>query len=178
MKGLVFTEFMEMVEQKFGFVMADEIVQMVQPASGGVYTGVGTYPSEELVALVVALHKKTGIPVPDLIEAFGRHLFLYFLSTFSHFFETDKNTFSFLSKIEGYIHVEVKKLYPDAELPHIKAEIVDNQLILLYKSNRRFSKLAEGLMKECAVYYKENIDIHAEYLKEDGSEVKFTLIKS
>ncbi len=44
MNGIVFTEFMEMVEKTWGIDMVD----VVTPLSEGSYTCVGTYPHEEL----------------------------------------------------------------------------------------------------------------------------------
>ena len=44
MKGIVFTEFLEMVEDKFSADMVDDIIDDCDLASGGAYTAVGTYP--------------------------------------------------------------------------------------------------------------------------------------
>jgi len=178
MKGFIFTEFMEMVEQKFGFVMANEMIEEGNPASEGVYNGIGTYPVDELVTLIGILHQKTRIPVADLIETFGRHLFRYFVHNYSHFFEKESNTFDFLARIEGYIHVEVKKLYHDAELPLIETTASGNRLVMVYRSKRKLYKLAEGLIKECAAYYGENIVLHTSLLEADGSAVKFELVRN
>ncbi len=74
MKGIVFTEFLEMVEQKFGISLADKIVQ--QPnIDFDSYTAVGSYPHGQMVNLVINLSKETGIPVPDLLKTYGHHLF-------------------------------------------------------------------------------------------------------
>ena len=43
MKGIVFTEFLEMVEDKFSFDVVDTIIEQSELESGGVYNaGVGT----------------------------------------------------------------------------------------------------------------------------------------
>jgi len=55
MKGVVFTEFLDMVEAKFSADMVDDIIDDAKLASGGAYTAVGTYPHSEMVALGVAL---------------------------------------------------------------------------------------------------------------------------
>ena len=44
MKGLVFTEFIEMMENDFGFEVADRVIENSDTISKGVFTGVGTYP--------------------------------------------------------------------------------------------------------------------------------------
>ena len=48
MLGVVFTEFVEMVEDSFGEEVADEMLEMSKLASGGVYTAVGTYSYQEI----------------------------------------------------------------------------------------------------------------------------------
>jgi hypothetical protein len=55
MKGVVFTEFLEMVEGRFGLAMADRIIEAAQLPSSGAYTAVGTYDYTEMVHLVNAL---------------------------------------------------------------------------------------------------------------------------
>ena len=52
MKGVVFTEFLEMVEDRFSPEMADRIIEGAELASGGVYTTVGTYDHGEMIQLV------------------------------------------------------------------------------------------------------------------------------
>ncbi len=55
MKGIVFTEFIEMVESKFGFDMMDDIIESANLPSGGIYTAVGTYDHTEMVQLVIEI---------------------------------------------------------------------------------------------------------------------------
>ncbi len=69
MKGLVFTEFLDMVEQRFSADMVDDIIEASDLPSGGAYTAVGTYSHSEIVALVQQLAIRTGIAVPDLLTS-------------------------------------------------------------------------------------------------------------
>ena len=85
--------------------------------SGGAYTAVGTYDHGEMWSLVIELGKATGTPVPHLMHAFGEHLFHRFTVVYPVLFEKASSAFDFLQKLEGLIHAEVRKLYPDAELP-------------------------------------------------------------
>ena len=160
MKGVVFTEFLEMVEQRFSPDMVDDVIDDARLPHGGVYTAVGTYPHGEIVAMVVALSQRAGLPVPDLIRAFGEHLFGRFVQAYPAFFTGVKDAFGFLSGIEDIIHAEVRKLYPDAELPRFIVEYHDSdRLVLLYQSPRHFEDLAEGLMHGCVTHFKEPIRI-------------------
>ena len=52
MKGVVFTEFLEMVEDQFGYETVDAIIVNSKVPSEGAYTAVGTYPSSEIFSLV------------------------------------------------------------------------------------------------------------------------------
>ena len=78
MKGIVFTEFLQLVEEKFGYETVDKVLLQVQPENDGAYTAVGTYDHQELIQLVVALSQETKVAVPDLVKAFGRYLFTKF----------------------------------------------------------------------------------------------------
>lgn len=163
MKGIVFTEFLGMVERQFSADMVDDVIDEAQLPHGGAYTTVGTYPHQEMVSMVVALSKHSGIEVTDLVRAFGEYLFGRFVIAFPSFFEGVGDAFQFLSRIEDVIHTEVLKLYPDAELPRFDVEHHDaRKLVLLYHSPRHFEDLAEGLMRGCVAHFGEAIVITRE----------------
>jgi len=178
MKGVVFTEFLEMVSSMFGEDMADDIIDDSNLPSGGAYTQVGTYDHTEIVALVSALSVRTETPVPTLLKVYGKHLFGRFSALYPVFFETPQTAFDFLSGIENYIHVEVRKLYPDAELPTFDiARDGNNKLTMIYRSGRHFEDLAEGLIEGCLEYYKEDCLIEREDETTEGAGSVFTITK-
>ena len=178
MKGLIFTEFIEMVEQEMGYEMVHHIITDSHLPSEGIYTAVGTYPETEMVQLLTQLSKHTKTEIPELLFSFGKHLFSRFSVLYAHFFEGKTTAFELLENIEDYIHVEVLKLYPDAALPTI--DIIkqdDSNMQLIYRSPRKLSQFALGLMTGCSEHYKEEIDISEIKNIEDGSEVWFQLSK-
>ncbi len=178
MKGIVFTEFLEMVEEKFGYTMVDNLLSTTELPSEGVYTSVGTYQHTEMVSLVINLGEQTNIPINELLKVFGGYLFKTFTKTYSHFMTNAPDAFTFLASIHHYIHVEVQKLYPDAELPHFEIERPDEStLIMTYSSVRKMADLAYGLIEGCMEYYKENVVISQTPLNEDGSITKFVITK-
>ncbi|MDP3847485.1 MAG: heme NO-binding domain-containing protein [Pseudomonas sp.] len=179
MKGMVFTEFLEMVETRFGLQTVDRIIGQAQLANDGAYTAVGTYDHQELVQLVTALSAATQVPVPDLIKAFGQHLFGRFALGYPRLFEGVDSAFAFLRSIERYIHVEVRKLYPDAELPSFTYERQGpDDLVMLYQSRRPFADLAEGLILGCIEHYGEAIDLRREDLETGATNrSRFTLTR-
>jgi len=178
MKGIVFTEFLEMVEEKFGYAMVDNLLSTTELPSEGIYTSVGTYQHTEMVSLVINLAKQTNIPINELLKVFGGYLFQTFTNTYSHFMAKAPDAFTFLASIHNYIHVEVQKLYPDAELPHFDIERPDDKtLVMTYTSARKMADLAFGLIEGCVTYYKENVEISQIPINEDGSITKFVIIK-
>lgn len=175
MKGIVFTEFLEMVEQEFGYRMVDKIIQKSNLPSGGVYTSIGTYDHAEIVQLLMNLSEEAEMEASILLKEFGKYLFDTFLSSYPVFFHGLDNSFDFLASIDGHIHVEVKKLYPDATLPRFSSEVIDGKMIMIYKSDRKMSDLAVGLIEKTIQHFKENKVIEKKNIQEDGSEVKITI---
>lgn len=180
MKGIVFTELLELVEQKFGSNTVDDIIEAADLPSGGAYTAVGTYHHEEILSLVSELSSASQIEVPTLVRIFGQHLFGRFLAGYPIFFEGVSSTFDFLETVEGHIHVEVRKLYPDAELPSFTCQrIPPNHFEMVYRSKRPFADLAEGLIYACTEHFGESISIQRESLVEEtGHVVRFLLTRN
>jgi hypothetical protein len=179
MKGVVFTELFEMVEEAFGADMLDDVLDDCNLESGGAYTTVGTYDHRELLQIVSALSKHANIPIKDLVHKYGHHLFFRFHQMMPAFFEGPKSAFDFLQTVHGTIHVEVKKLYPDAALPDFETQqINDNCLVMIYKSHCPFADFAEGLIHGCVDFYKESITIQSEDKNSPGEYSRiFTLTK-
>ncbi len=176
MKGIVFTEFLDMVEKKFGYEVVDQIIEDSDLESKGIYTAVGTYPHSEVVNLLMNLSDRVKLDPTLLLKEFGKYLFDTFLASYPQFFNSVDNAFAFLHSIDRHIHVEVLKLYPDATLPKFESEETeDGTMIMTYKSPRKMAALAEGLIEKSIQYYKEECTIQSENQVEDGSEVKFTI---
>jgi hypothetical protein len=181
MKGIVFTEFLEMVEAKFGPALVDRIISAAALPNDGAYTSVGSYDHRELVRLVVALGEATATPAPALVHAFGEYLFERFAQLYPTFFSADGGTFEFLCDIENHIHVEVRKLYPEAELPTFRCERPEKgELVMLYASPRGFADLAAGLIDGCIAHFREPIRVTRTDLPTvDGEQrVRFRLLQS
>src|SRR6476661_6798326 len=71
MKGIIFTEFLDMVEQRFSPQVVEQMVTAAQLPSGGAYTSVGKYDHGEIWSLVCELSKVCDTSVPDLFKAYG-----------------------------------------------------------------------------------------------------------
>ncbi|MDW2459148.1 heme NO-binding domain-containing protein, partial [Vibrio sp. 1249-1] len=100
MKGIIFTEFMELVESKFGLEVLDQVLELSDDE--GVYTSVGSYDHRDLVKLIVNLSKVSDIPPEQLQEVFGESVFLNLLRSIpSHAsLQQCDNTFQFVRHVE------------------------------------------------------------------------------
>mgnify|MGYP001311151544 CR=1 FL=1 len=179
MKGIVFTEFLELVEDKFGLEMVDKIILNSQLDSGGIYTSIGTYSFTEMLQLLQNLNKETGIEIDTLLEVYAEHFFGVIETSYPHMLRSYKDPIEMLASIENHIHVEVKKIYHDAELPTF--EVIDQtkqHLIMLYKSSRAMHHFGLGLMKKTFSYFGESATIELEKIQADGTEVKFSIFKN
>jgi hypothetical protein len=153
MKGIVFTTFNRLVEEKFGLRTWQSLLD--QTGASGVYTSSGTYPDAELLAMVGVLSKESGIPVTDLVRAFGEFAFSRFMASYPHQPGSAKEL---LSSVSDIIHLEVKKLYADATPPVFYYQNPsDDRLIMRYESQRQLCPLVEGLVEGAAKYYGETI---------------------
>jgi len=179
MKGIVFIQFTNMVNEVWGEDMVEDLIEQANLESEGVYTGVGTYCFREMVSLINVLSKISGTPPTDLQKTFGVYLFKQLALKYPLFLEGKKDLFSFLAAIENTIHVEVKKLYPEAELPSFEyAHPADNVLEMTYRSQRPFADLAEGLLRGAIVHFGEGVELsRQDFPVEKGSKTLFRLTK-
>jgi predicted hydrocarbon binding protein len=171
MKGVIFTAFNDMVEQKVGLAMWEDLLATVNPESGGVYTSVEDFPDQEFLDMVRSLSEKTGQPIEELIPAFGQYLFHVLAFKHSVFTETKPNLIEFLKSIESVIHKVVMKLYEDPNLPTIEWEQTESHLLTLhYQSPRKLCHLASGLIRGAAEHYKTAIDLTESQCMHSGAE--------
>jgi len=179
MKGIVFTEFLELVEDKFGLEMVDNIIENSNLESNGIYTSIGTYAFSEMLQLLQHLSTNTNISIDDLLLVYAEHFFAVLVKSYPELIESYKDPIDMLASIENHIHVEVIKIYPDAELPTFQIiEKTDNSLVMIYKSSRAMHHFGLGLMNKTFEHFNSTATIELEKIKEDGTEVKFIIQKN
>ena len=170
MKGIIFTEFFDLVEHAFGFEVAEQIIDECDLPSGGVYTSVGTYDHTEILALVGTLSKITHVPAPQLLITYGRFIYPKLHAQLKGMGLNFDNTFDLFKSLDDIIHPEVLKLYPDAELPNFEATVLnESQLLLKYSSCRPFAHMAEGLILGASDYYRETLSVALEHQNTDDT---------
>ena len=179
MKGIVFTEFLELVEDKFGLEMVDNIISSSELESEGIYTSVGTYSFSEMLQLLEHLSHNTGISIDNLLLVYAEHFFSVIEDSYPGLLATYKDPIEMISSIEDHIHVEVRKIYPDAELPTFEVvEKTDTSLVMIYTSSRAMHHFGLGLMNKTFEHFNATATITLEKIKEDGTEVRFIINKN
>lgn len=177
MKGIVFTEFLELVEKEFGYAVLDRITSLESLQGHGAYTSVGNYPHGDMLEMLKVLSEEVDVPVEDLVRIFGQTLISSFYKWYASYFDNAKNSLEFLSGIETVIHSDVRKLYQDVRLPSFDCEWLDeNTLVLEYQSMRPMAALAEGAILGSIAHYGDNVEVAREPGPTgDGHSAKFTL---
>ncbi|MBT6594082.1 MAG: heme NO-binding domain-containing protein [Porticoccaceae bacterium] len=177
MKGLIFTSFLHLVEKEYGLEMVDKVIAQAAPPSGGIYTTVGNYDHREVIAMIAALSKNINLSVGHLTKTFGVYLFAELIAAYPQWITNFNSSFALLSKVDGFIHGEVKKLYPDASPPSFKCtHYSETRMQVIYQSPRCMGDVAEGLILGCAAYYQEKITVRRETIDDgSGSSERFLL---
>ena len=165
MKGIVFVELVRMAETVIGEDAVDDILDACELSTGGAYSAVGNYPCSELITLVEAFSRHTGTPSADLQRLFGKWMHAQFVTNYPAFFTDKPDALAMLAAIEDEVHVEVRKLYPDAELPRFETERLGaDGLRMTYRSPRPLSDFCHGLVEGCVDHFGRGADIEREHL--------------
>ncbi len=158
MKGIIFKHFESFVVDNFGEDVFEDVLDSTELITEGPFVGPGTYPDEDLFALVGTAIGKLGIPLNDALYAFGTYLFDHLAAAAPVFVESSADLRTFLLTIHSVIHVEVRKLFPGADTPDFSyEEPADDRLVMHYTSKRKLCPLVRGLLDGAAKSFGESI---------------------
>lgn len=118
------------------------------------------YPDDQVLAVVVALSKSTGIGVADLVVRFGRFLAPTLMDRYSAFLEADWRTLDLLEHTEAVMHRAVRLNEPTAAPPRLQVHRVSaHEARVVYTSTRRLCRLATGLIEGVAAHYGDSVTV-------------------
>lgn len=154
MKGVIFNLLEQVVTDAHGESTWDALLETT--GLEGSYTAVGSYPDEELIALVSAASAALDTPADDLVRWFGRASLPLLAKRYPAFFAPHDNSRAFILTLNDVIHPEVRKLFPGAYAPSFDFDTSDEHaLALSYYSHRNLCSFAEGLVEGAADHYGE-----------------------
>lgn len=164
MKGIIFNLLEEVITEEYDEDAWDLLLEAASVE--GAYSSLGSYPDGEFLKLLAEMPAAVHAPREDLIRWFGRKAIPILAERYPIFFEPHDSTRSFLLTLNDIIHPEVRKLYPDADVPvfdfHVREDVesLPNQALALgYRSARRLCTLAEGFIAGAADHYEERVSI-------------------
>ncbi len=156
MKGITFNLLEEVVRREYGEDTWDALLE--EARVDGAYTSLGNYPDEEMMKLVAAASAALKTPPDEIVRWFGRNALPLLAKKHPHFFEAHNSTRPFLLTLNDVIHMEVRKLYPGADVPVFNYDTSSSEVLLMqYKSPRKLCALAEGFIEATAAYYGEEL---------------------
>ena len=172
---MVFTELLEMVEERFSLDVVDDV--LTSTGLAGAYTAVGDYQDADLVAIVHALSDRTGVSVHDLLVAYGEHLFGRFAVTHGFLLGEGGDMYTFLAGLESHVHTEVRKLYAASKPSLFSSTWSDDGAFELdYRSERALWPFALGLLHGCFAHFGVTPALaHEDLSGGAGTHVRFTL---
>jgi hypothetical protein len=179
LKGEIFVALMAHLEDALGYEVLDQILVKADLPSGGAYTSVGFYSYTEALDVVALVAAHLGAPAPALVRGFGDFLFDRLALHRPDVLAEAGSTFALLPQVEDVIHRDVRKLYPEAELPQLEVEqMSDGSVVLHYQSSRPFADLAHGLLEGAVRHFGETMAITREDLEgEPGTHARFVLVR-
>jgi hypothetical protein len=158
MKGIVFNLLEEIVEREHGADFWEELLDAAE--LDGVYTSLGSYPDDDLTALVGAASVRLGHSHEAALSWFGRHALPLLAQRYPDLFAPHASTRAFVLTLDEIIHPEVRKLYPGAETPSFGFDTSEpDRLVLDYRSQRRLCAFAEGLLLGTGDWYGEALAV-------------------
>jgi hypothetical protein len=167
-KGIVFNLLEQAVTREHGEDVWDDLLDDAGVA--GAYTAVGTYPHDELHALVAAASKRLGVPPDDIVLWFGRVSIPMLAERYPDFFTQHDSLESFLLSLNDIIHPEVRKLFPGAYAPEFELATPSPGVVTLgYQSHRDLCLFAEGLVHGAALHFGKDVEVtQSECVRRNG----------
>ena len=176
MKGVVFNIVEETVRAEHGEDAWDSLLE----AAGldGAYTSLGTYPDEDMAALVTVACAALGVSQEDLLRHLGREGFGRLAGRNAQLMTECGDARSMLLGLNSVIHPEVRKVYPGADVPVF--DVVSGEadhISLSYRSKRGLCHFAEGLALGAGDLFGEEFTVTqpiCQHRGDDHCELLFT----
>jgi len=94
-----------------------------------------------------------------------------FSERFPAYFESSDGVISFLASVDRHIHVQVRKLYPEAVTPSVLVQHPpDGPVIIAYSSERKLCALARGMIKGAIDYYNRSGSVEEVQCMHNGAD--------
>jgi hypothetical protein len=170
MKGVIFNLLASAVCDEYGEDTWDELLD--RAGLEGAWTSVGSYPHQDLLSVVAAAATMWEWSQDDVIRWFGRAAIPRLASAYPAFFAAHGSAFPFLRTLNDVHHLEVRKVYPDADLPVFAFDPPREEgvLTMRYSSARALCTFGEGLIHGAGDHFGERLSVHQPQCVHRGDE--------
>jgi len=170
MHGIILTELQKYVEKRRGAETWTE-VRAAAGLSDRVYTPVGVYPDDDVVALIGATAASTQSPVDDVLQDFGEFIVPDLVEIYGSLIDPDWGPLDLLQHTEETVHTMVRVRDPGSEPPYLEAErTAPDEVVITYRSPRRMCGVAKGIVRGVAAHYGQPLSISEEMCMLDGAD--------
>jgi predicted hydrocarbon binding protein len=158
MKGIIFNLLEDFLTEHLGEERFEELIEGCSLKTREPFVGPGSYPDEDLLAIVDRTVEVTGMTKPEALRAFGKFCIGRLSQKYPFFFDRHDHAKAFIKTLNAMHSLEVKKLYADAKPPEFVMEDPSpDRLIMRYVSERKLCPLVEGLIEGVAEHYRSSI---------------------
>lgn len=157
MKGVLFNVVEDVVTEALSADAWDDVVD--ESGVSGAYTSLGTYPDEELLALVGATAGATKLTETETLQLSGRMGFKHLVRRAPHLLDGIADWRGVLNSLDDIIHPEVRKIYPGADVPGFDTRDDGDALVVTYTSKRGLCALADGLVLGTGDWFETPLEV-------------------
>ena len=134
--------------------MVDSIIEKSNLTSGGIYTAVGLMIFKKCYSYWSIWWKPVMSPLKNSFLITATIFFSVLKTRYHHLLECYTSPIELLAAVDHHIHVEVRKLYPDAALPKFSTlEHSAKHLVLQYESSRALYQFDLGLIHKTFTHF-------------------------
>lgn len=178
MKGIIFNILESFIAHEFDEDVYNEAISSLSLLTKDPFVAPGTYANEDFLSIAQWSAAKVNLTLDEFMLRMGRYSFSQLAERHPDFVTPHQHPKPFLKTVDGMIHVEVRKLYSDTELPAFTyTDLADNQLIITYFSEKKLYSFMEGLIDGVANFFEIPIQqSHKIYKKDEIEYCDFYLI--
>jgi hypothetical protein len=159
MHGLIFVELRKYVDDALGTGTWPKLLESAGLANK-LYMPIGTYPDEELVALVSTAASLGGGSVDATLHGFGEFIAPDLLRMYSSRISKDWKTLDVIENTEETIHTVVRAQNPGADPPRLRCRrLSPEEVVISYSSPRKLCAVAKGIVRGLARDLRERVTI-------------------
>ena len=161
MKGIVFNLLESFICEYWGQDTYEEVLGQCPLKTKEPFIGPGTYPDTDLILLAEKTADKLGVSLADALRDFGRFCFPHMIRKIKNLEVEQMSAKEFLLIVNDLVHLEVKKFYQNADVPHfIYHDNKNDELLIEYHSKRQLCAFMEGLLDGVAEEFNTPMRFH------------------